>query len=70
MPVLDAFYRKHHVEGLAMVAISLDDGASKAKLREVTSAFAFPIARIDDVKMPRKDFPKGMPAPRIYDCSG
>ncbi len=70
MPVLDAFYRKHHAEGVAMVAVSLDDGASKAKLREVTSGFAFPVARIDDVKMSRKDIPKALPVTRIYDRTG
>ena len=53
-----------------MVAISLDDGASNAKLRQVTSGFAFPIARIVDVKIPRKDIPKALPVTRIYDRSG
>lgn len=53
-----------------MVAISLDEGASRAKLREVTGAFAFPVARIEDVKMPRKDIPRALPMTRIYDRSG
>ena len=53
-----------------MVAVSLDDGASRAKLREVTGAFAFPVARIADVKMPRKDIPRALPVTRIYDRSG
>lgn len=70
MPVLDAFYRKHHAQGLAMVAISIDDGASTAKLREATSAFAFPVARIAEVKMPRKDIPKALPVTRVYDRTG
>ena len=70
MPVLDDFYRKHQAQGLEMVAISLDDGASKAKLREATGNFAFPVARIADVKMPRKDIPKALPVTRIYDGSG
>ncbi len=70
MPVLDAYYRKHHAQGLEMVAISLDNGASKSKLRQVTRDFAFPVARIDDVKMPRKDIPKALPVTRIYDSSG
>lgn len=70
MPVLDAFYRKHHDEGLAMVAISIDDAASPSKLREVTRPFAFPVARVADVKMPRKDIPKALPVTRIYDRIG
>jgi thiol-disulfide isomerase/thioredoxin len=70
MPVLDAYYRQHRAQGLKMVAISLDDGASKDKLREVTHAFAFPVARVEDVKMPRKDIPKALPVTRIYDQNG
>jgi cytochrome c biogenesis protein CcmG, thiol:disulfide interchange protein DsbE len=70
MPVLDAYYRKHHAEGLTMVAVSLDDGVSKSKLGEVTSGFAFPVARIGDVKMARKDIPKALPVTRVYDRTG
>lgn len=70
MPVLDSFYRKHHGQGLQMLAISIDDGASTAKLRQATGNFAFPIARINDVKMPRRDIPKAIPVTRIYDKSG
>ena len=68
--MLDTFYRTHRGQGLAMVAISLDDGASPAKLREVTKGFAFPVARIGDVKMPRKNIPKALPTTRIYDRTG
>ena len=70
MPVLDAFYRAHRGQGLAMLAISLDRGASNRKLREATRGFAFKIARIDKVAMPRKDIPKALPVTRIYDRTG
>jgi thiol-disulfide isomerase/thioredoxin len=70
MPVLDALYRKHHAQGLAMLAISIDDAASTAKLKQMTSRFAFPVAKIDDVKMPRRDIPAAIPETRVYDRSG
>jgi thiol-disulfide isomerase/thioredoxin len=70
MPVLDAFYRKHHGQGLAMIAISIDDSASTAKLKQMTSRFAFPVAKVDDVKMPRRDIPAAIPETRVYDRSG
>jgi cytochrome c biogenesis protein CcmG/thiol:disulfide interchange protein DsbE len=70
MPVLDAYYRKHHAQGLAMLAVSIDQGVSTAKLQEVTSKFAFPVARVDDVKMPRRDIPTALPVTRVYDRSG
>jgi len=70
MPVLDAYYRKHHSEGLQMLAISIDQGVSPSKLQQMTGKFAFPVARIDDVKMPRRDIPTALPVTRVYDRSG
>ena len=70
MPVLDAYYRKHRGQGLAMLAISIDQGVSTAKLRQVTAKFAFPVARVDDVKMRRRDIPTALPVTRVYDRSG
>jgi len=70
MPVLDSYYRKHHAQGLAMLAISIDQGASAAKLAQVTGKFAFPVARVDDVRMPRRDIPAAIPVTRVYDRSG
>ena len=70
MPILDAYYRKHHGQGLAMLAVSIDQGVSKRKLQDVTSRFAFPVASVDDVKMPRRDIPAAIPVNRIYDRSG
>jgi thiol-disulfide isomerase/thioredoxin len=70
MPVLDAYYRKHHSKGLAMLAVSIDQGVSTRKLQEVTGKFAFPVARVDDVRMPRRDIPSAIPVTRIYDRSG
>jgi len=70
MPVLDAFYRKHRAQGVALLAVSVDQGISVGRLREVTSGFAFPVARIDDVAMPRRNIPTALPVTRIYDRSG
>lgn len=70
MPILDAYYRKHHGQGLAMLAVSIDQGASRRKLEDMTSRFAFPVASVDDVKMPRRDIPHGIPVNRVYDRSG
>jgi thiol-disulfide isomerase/thioredoxin len=70
MPILDAYYRRHHGQGLAMIAISIDQGVSTRKLQDVTRTFAFPVARVDDVKMPRRDIPVALPVTRVYDRSG
>lgn len=70
MPILDAFYRRHRAQGLSLLAISLDQGVSTRKLQELTGNFAFPVARIDDVKMPRRDIPIALPVTRVYDRDG
>ena len=70
MPVLNAYYRKHHAQGLSMLAISVDQGVSTRKLQQVTGKYAFPVARVDDVKMPRRDIPSALPVTRVYDRSG
>jgi hypothetical protein len=70
MPVLDAYYRKHHKQGLSMLAVSIDEGVSARKLQQVTAKFAFPVARVDDVKVARRDIPRALPVTRVYDSSG
>ena len=70
MPVLDAYYRKHHPQGLTMLAVSLDQGVSTGKLRQDTAKFSFPVARVDDVRLPRRDIPGALPVTRVYDRSG
>lgn len=70
MPMLDSYYRAHRAQGLAMLAISIDNGASAGKLKAMTARFAFPVARIDDVRMPRRDIPSAIPVTRVYDRSG
>jgi cytochrome c biogenesis protein CcmG, thiol:disulfide interchange protein DsbE len=70
MPILDAYYRKHHAQGLAALAISIDQGVSARKLQDMTGKFAFSVARVDDVKMPRRDIPTALPVTRVYDRTG
>ena len=53
-----------------MLAVSIDEGASTAKLRRLTSKFSFPVARVSDVKMPRRDIPQALPVTRVYDRAG
>ena len=63
-------YRKHHRQGGATLAISIDQGTSTRKLEAVTTRFAFPVARVDDVKVPRRGIPNAIPVTRVYDRSG
>jgi|GEM_PF-232231 cytochrome c biogenesis protein CcmG/thiol:disulfide interchange protein DsbE len=51
MPALDRYYRKHHAEGLEMVAISMDDPADASKARDMMKAYAFQGAFVADAQV-------------------
>jgi thiol-disulfide isomerase/thioredoxin len=70
MPALDAYYRRHRGDGFAMLAIAMDAGGPVRKLRQVSGGFAFPVARIDDVRMPRDLIPTALPKSQVYDRNG
>ena len=44
MPLLEKFYQAHRKDGFEVVAISIEDAADEAKVREVAKAFNFPVA--------------------------
>ena len=44
MPLLDAYYRRHRQDGVQVLAISMDEPADAARVREVMQPFAFSAA--------------------------
>lgn len=70
LPELDAYLRRHAGDGLVVVAVSLDAGASAARLRRAAAAWRFPVARIDNVRLPRAAIPTALPTTRVYDRQG
>lgn len=69
MPKLDAYYRAHHARGVALVAVSLDQGGGD-KVTRAMAGMAMPLARIDAVNMARRDIPTALPVTRVYDRAG
>ena len=51
MPALEAFYAKHHAEGVEMLAISMDDPKDEAKVRDVMRGYTFRSALVRDAKV-------------------
>ena len=41
MPILDAYYKQHRVEGLQLIAISMDSAKNELQAREVMKSFSF-----------------------------
>ncbi|MET3131739.1 cytochrome c biogenesis protein CcmG/thiol:disulfide interchange protein DsbE [Oxalobacteraceae bacterium GrIS 1.11] len=44
MPALESYYQQHKAEGLRILAVSMDDAADDAAVREVMRGFSFPAA--------------------------
>jgi peroxiredoxin len=44
MPALESYFREHQSEGLAMLAVSMDEPTDLAKVREVMKAYTFQAA--------------------------
>lgn len=44
MPALESYYRKHRAEGLRIVAVSMDDSADDAKVRDVMAVYTYAAA--------------------------
>ena len=53
-----------------MLAISIDQGISNAKLKQHIASLAFPVARVGDVKIARRDIPQAIPVTQIFDRNG
>src|SRR5580700_7739925 len=61
MPVLDAFYRRYHGQGLEMIGISIDRPQDFAKMRTMSSALSYPTSTIDRISDNGFGQPEGFP---------
>ena len=70
MPKLDAFYRSHQQQNLAMIGISVDRERDLAKVRRVMASLAYPVAVLKDVTVDGFGPPDGVPITWIIDADG
>lgn len=70
MPILDKFYRAHHAEGLDMIGVALDAGASRGKIEYGGMGVSFPLARVAETNLARRDLPRALPETLIYGRDG
>src|SRR6516165_12567678 len=42
MPRLDAFYRRHHAQGLELLGLSVDEPADRAAVAQIMKSFSYP----------------------------
>lgn len=51
MPAINAFYKKYHEQGVDVVAVSLDEPSDADKVKQFASAFAFPVAMLQEADL-------------------
>jgi thiol-disulfide isomerase/thioredoxin len=70
MPILDAFYRRYHGEGLELIGISVDFARDSAKMRKAASAVSYPTAMANDIPVNGFGPPEGVPVTYVVDAEG
>jgi cytochrome c biogenesis protein CcmG, thiol:disulfide interchange protein DsbE len=70
MPMLDAFYRTHRDQGVALVGLSADGPDNLAAVRKVMSAYAYPSALLSQARTNALGDQRILPVTYIVDRSG
>jgi cytochrome c biogenesis protein CcmG, thiol:disulfide interchange protein DsbE len=70
MPILDAFYRRYHAQGLELIGISIDFARDAAKMRKTAAAVSYPTATANDIPVNGFGPPEGVPVTYVMDVEG
>src|SRR5271163_150484 len=70
MPALDAFYRRHHGDGLAMIGVSTDRPHDRSDVVKVMQTLSYPVAIMDDATVNDFGPPNVLPTTFVVDSSG
>ena len=70
MPQLDAFYRRHHAQGLELLGVSVDDPSDRATVVRVMKSFTYPAALAAAAKVNDFGAPLAVPTTWIIDAHG
>jgi thiol-disulfide isomerase/thioredoxin len=70
MPILDAFYRRHHGEGLEMIGLAANRMHERSDVTKVMDSFSYPAAMLRDCKSNGFNDPTELPITYIVDAQG
>jgi cytochrome c biogenesis protein CcmG, thiol:disulfide interchange protein DsbE len=70
MPTLEAFYRRHHGQGLEIIGISIDFARDVEKMRKMAGSQTYPIARSGEISDNGFGQPEGVPVTYLIDADG
>jgi cytochrome c biogenesis protein CcmG, thiol:disulfide interchange protein DsbE len=70
MPILDAFYRRYHEQGLELIGISVDFARDGAKMRKAAGTVSYPTVMANDIPVNGFGPPDGVPVTYVVDAEG
>src|SRR5215470_18051472 len=70
MPQLDAFYRRHHAQGLELLGLSVDEPQDRATVAHIMKGFSYPAAMAVAAKVNDFGAPVAVPMTWIIDAKG
>jgi len=70
MPILNAFYRRYHEQGLEMIGISADRPQDFARMRSMSGTLAYPTSTLDKISVNGFGTPEGFPLTYVIDREG
>jgi cytochrome c biogenesis protein CcmG, thiol:disulfide interchange protein DsbE len=70
MPVLEAFYRSHHGQGLEVIGLSMDRSREREGVKKVAETVTYPIAIAADAKVNGFEAVRALPVTYIIDSAG
>jgi cytochrome c biogenesis protein CcmG/thiol:disulfide interchange protein DsbE len=70
MPILDAFYREHHSQGLEMIGISVDRPHDSTEVHNVMQSYSYPAAMSEDAQVNEFGSPDTVPLTFVVDSKG
>lgn len=70
MPMLDAFYKAHQADGVALVGLSADRHRDIRDVRKVMGSFSYPAVVLSDAKLNGFGSPRALPITYVIDSGG
>lgn len=70
MPEIEAYYQQHQAQGLEVLALSMNELALEAKVREAAKPFSFPVAMMKSAQLSGFGRIWRMPVSAVIDREG
>ena len=70
LPMFETLYRRHRSQGLEVVAISIDEGASRTDVQALARGLTYPVTMVHDASRNGFAMPDALPLTYVIDAQG